>query len=269
MVELVVERADRKEGGCVVVINNLGGCSILDLQSITHTLLNLLPQEFNLQILRLITGPLITSLSMNGFSITILTNAEQYLTHIDHPTAAPAWPLVLTPHSLDGVLDAPAPKLGQPKTAASKDIHPACAFLVPSLRALCAAVIQAEPALTQYDLHSGDGDCGLTLRHGCEAILAHLADLPLHDPSAALSALSGIVEEAMGGTSGVLYCIGLDAASASWSSPNASWTSAARAALTAITTYGGARVGDRTMVDAVAPMVEAMELRLPVEEIAE
>ena len=65
----------------------------------------------------------------------------------------------------------------------------------------------------------------------------------------------------MGGSSGVLLAIFFSAASQS-ASEGASWQDSLSAGLAKMMAYGGARPGDRTMIDAIAPALEALPMGL-------
>ncbi|KAH9812173.1 Dihydroxyacetone kinase [Teratosphaeria destructans] len=126
------------------------------------------------------------------------------------------------------------------------------------IEAGCAALIQAEPTITDYDTIVGDGDCGYTLRDGAKQVLAFIQDRDLSRLPETVAALVGKLEMEMGGTSGALYCIFLTALATSLAA-EASVPAALGAALRELCKYTRARVGDRTMMDALIPFVETWE----------
>ncbi|WPG99831.1 Hypothetical protein R9X50_00265100 [Acrodontium crateriforme] len=122
----------------------------------------------------------------------------------------------------------------------------------------CEAVIKAEPLITEYDTIVGDGDCGYTLRDGAKQVLSFIADQDLSRLPETVAALVHDLEVNMGGTSGALYCIYLTALAGAL----ATETSMARAlhvALNQLLKYTRARLGDRTMMDALIPFVHVFE----------
>jgi len=135
-------------------------------------------------------------------------------------------------------------------------------MLVAAIEAAAKALIADEPRLTALDQAVGDGDLGLNLARGSQAILAELDDYRHLDRPAALRRLSATVRKSVGGTSGALYAVGLMSAAAAverdTGSP-AAWGDALKAAADAVARLGDARVGDRTMLDALVPAVEALE----------
>ena len=115
--------------------------------------------------------------------------------------------------------------------------------------AACRALLAAEPELTGLDQVVGDGDLGMALGRGARAWLAE----PVEGPAPLqLRALSAIARRVIGGTSGPLYAVGLLRAAESLTA-DADWAEAFAAGTAAIAELGGAQVGARTMVDALAP----------------
>lgn len=116
----------------------------------------------------------------------------------------------------------------------------------------------------------GDGDCGSTLAKGADAIRAGLQSraLPLGDPAGTALALASLAGRSMGGTSGAVYKLLLTGAAASLrrQGQQALTLSAVAEALwdgvAAVSKYGGAQRGDRTMLDALVPAAEVRNWRL-------
>jgi dihydroxyacetone kinase len=129
-------------------------------------------------------------------------------------------------------------------------------------------VIAAESDITHYDTIVGDGDCGIGLRRGAEAIKAQIkaGKLKTTDAIAFLDVIISSVETDMDGTSGALYAIFLNALSAGLQKSSGSeqvgtaqWAEAADAALKSLGKYTPATVGDRTLVDALQPFIEELK----------
>jgi len=81
--------------------------------------------------------------------------------------------------------------------------------------------------------------------------------LPFADSAALLSALSDIKRKAMGGSSGVLMAILLASASTAFGAKH-DWVTALATGLDAMQAYGGAKPGDRTMIDALRPALDTL-----------
>ncbi|GAA0967507.1 dihydroxyacetone kinase family protein [Acrocarpospora macrocephala] len=132
-----------------------------------------------------------------------------------------------------------------------------CADVVAAMIAEMAEVIEAiEPELGRLDAVAGDGDHGAGMVRGFRAAVAATTAAGPHG-SDVLTAAGAAFSEAAGGASGALWGAGLAAAGAELATtPSvAEVHTALAAALAAITGLGGARVGDKTMVDALAPFV--------------
>ena len=108
----------------------------------------------------------------------------------------------------------------------------------------------------ELDAAAGDGDFGAILARAAHGVLAalHAADPEASDAELLLTAAAALA--AVGGTTGPLWGTGLlRAADAIGRGPAA----AVRAAADGIAEVGGARSGDRTLLDALLPAAEALE----------
>lgn len=129
----------------------------------------------------------------------------------------------------------------------------------PELSAWIERVLGAHDELTALDRKAGDGDFGVNMR----AALGPF-DLPLRGTVGdVLHSLGESYLVRAGGTSGAVFglffaTMGAAAGDAK-SIPDADVAAAAGAGLDAIVELGGAKVGDGTVVDAIAPAVEALE----------
>lgn len=121
----------------------------------------------------------------------------------------------------------------------------------------CNAVIKEEPTITEYDTIVGDGDCGYTLRDGAKQVLSFIAGKDLSSLPQTVAALVHDLEVNMGGTSGALYCIFLTALAGALATES-SIAQALQVALDQLMKYTRARLGDRTMMDALIPFVETL-----------
>lgn len=81
-----------------VMINNLGGLSILESNIIAEEVLDQLSAS-GLDIRRVVVGSFVTSLDGPGFSVTILKLQPRFEELIDATTTAPAWPSHVSPLS--------------------------------------------------------------------------------------------------------------------------------------------------------------------------
>ncbi|KAG6902329.1 hypothetical protein C0995_001366 [Termitomyces sp. Mi166 len=306
----------------VVMVNNLGGVSELELGAIAkevHTTLH----ARGVIVHRILSGTFMerstlssyhvngqTSLNMPGFSITLLllpskdsTSAPAQsllLSLLDDQSNAPGWKWSsraappVQPHFAPSASQAEQITSGTPlKVTDAK-------FFEASVKRACEALIAAEPEITRMDTIAGDGDCGLTLKAGAEAVLRKLSERKISgfDIGASIIVVAQVAEEAMGGTSGALYSYvypitsrwqshalvriffsalaqGLHSNATTSATVTAeSWSDALTYALAKLYTYTRARPPSRTLVDPLAAFVETLakssgsDLRAAVEAAA-
>lgn len=132
-------------------------------------------------------------------------------------------------------------------------------------------LVAAEPLITRYDTIVGDGDCGVGLKRGAEAVLALLnsTSIPFNDDVLRnLNKIISLVETTMDGTSGAITAIFLNAVAhglREQDSPSAPtpvtveiWSKALQHSLKALARYTPAQPGDRTLIDALVPFVNKL-----------
>jgi len=146
--------------------------------------------------------------------------------------------------------------------------------LEPALKKL----IAAEAEVTKYDSVVGDGDCGVGLKRGAEAVLKVLPDVSSDDAMMAFAKICRTVENNMDGTSGALYAIFLNSlasnlrlqdASSSTPVTNKIWAKALALSVEGLGRYTPAQPGDRTLMDALAPFVDVLQKTGDVKKAAE
>ncbi|TAQ90601.1 hypothetical protein B7494_g1052 [Chlorociboria aeruginascens] len=257
----------------ILLINNLGGVSVLELSGITAEVVGQLENSYNIKPVRILAGTYMTSLNGLGFSISILnvvnTNlgGPSMLQLLDAPCEAAGWAAPIRKETWEAKSsetreDSSVEEVETKPSGLKLDIEATKAALTTGLE----RVIAAEPEITKYDTVVGDGDCGVGLKRGAEAILEILSDNKLSgDAVVDVTSIAQIVEVKMDGTSGALYAIFLNAlanglrqeASVGKITPKV-WASALKQASEALSKYTPARPGDRTLVDALHPFVETL-----------
>ena len=121
----------------------------------------------------------------------------------------------------------------------------------------CQVMIESEAALNELDAHTGDGDTGSTLATAARALMQARDRLPLADLTQLYRAIGLELSQTMGGSSGVLLAI-FFAAAGDASANGLDAIGALRAGLDRIQQVGGAAPGDRTMIDALMPALDAL-----------
>ncbi|MBX5240214.1 dihydroxyacetone kinase subunit DhaK [Rhizobium sp. NLR22b] len=248
MVERLAQSMDDRSH--VVLVNNLGGTSVLEMSVVVHELL----QSAIAGRISHIVGPapMMTSLDMQGFSISVFPAGKAELELLSKPVELAAWPGVtavkpVTVLSLPDGLTPIAP-------IASRH-EPTRQFLTDC----CNLLIGAERDLNALDAKSGDGDTGSTLAGAARALIEALDRLPLSDHTQLFRAMGQELSQTMGGSSGVLLAI-FFAAAGDGASSGLSIREALKAGLSRMQEIGGARLGDRTMVDALSPALDALDV---------
>jgi phosphoenolpyruvate---glycerone phosphotransferase subunit DhaL len=128
------------------------------------------------------------------------------------------------------------------------------------------AIAVHKDLLTQLDSAIGDADHGINLDRGTQAVLAALDTYPPAQVCELLRDVATTVLSAVGGASGALYgTFFLRMATAAGTQPSLggmAFAQALRAGLQGVVQRGKAVVGDKTMVDALAPALDALDAAL-------
>jgi dihydroxyacetone kinase-like protein len=130
------------------------------------------------------------------------------------------------------------------------------------IRQFAAAVEDHRVELVRLDTAIGDGDHGTNLDRGMHKVLEKLEGDDGEDIGASLKAVGMALVSSVGGAAGPLYgtlFLQMGAtAGASATLGVAAWADALEAGLRGVQARGKAEPGDKTMVDALAPAVEAL-----------
>ncbi|GII86238.1 dihydroxyacetone kinase subunit L [Sphaerisporangium siamense] len=135
-------------------------------------------------------------------------------------------------------------------------------FFVAWIEAAARAVAADRERLTELDAAIGDADHGINLDRGFTAAREALAADPPATPGRALTLTGTTLIRKVGGASGPLYGtvfrqMGTALGPAAAATPDA-LADAVAAAVAGVERLGGAREGDKTMVDALAPASRAL-----------
>jgi len=239
----------------VLLVNNLGATPSMEMAIVAGEAARA-ARARGLRVERMWTGTFLTALDMAGFSLSALAVDDELLGYLDAPTSASAWPTSAAPAEV-----APSVTVAARAEEAASDTGEPDPRLVLVIEAAARALIADEARLTALDQAVGDGDLGLNLARGAEAILAEIDGYRALGRPAMLRRLSATVRKTVGGTSGALYAVGLMRAAAVAEKPmtgTALWGEALAAAAAAVSQLGDARIGDRTMLDALLPAAEAL-----------
>ncbi|MEL6315164.1 MAG: dihydroxyacetone kinase subunit DhaK [Pseudomonadota bacterium] len=237
-------RGQMTDGSHVALLNNLGSTTPLEMSVLAHEL-----AQSGIAQHVIGPAPMMTSLDMHGFSISLLPVDADQMAALLAPVDLPAWPGV---NDIDDPIVTPLPD----GLAPIEPIPSANAKTRATIEHLSDLLIAAEAQLNELDAKSGDGDTGSTLATAARSLKANLDHMPLADLTQLFPALGNMLSQTMGGSSGVILAIYFNAAGDACAN-GSTVESALAAGLQRVSDVGGARLGDRTMIDALAPALEA------------
>jgi dihydroxyacetone kinase len=247
-----------------VLVNGLGATPPIELHILARAALVKL-RDRGITMARAWAGTFMSALDMPGASLSLMRVDSARLALLDAASDAPGWPG-------GGALN-PAPKVavaqgsgvGSAQTAARSEQAASLTAAATRLRdaafAAADALTAAEGMLGDLDGKAGDGDLGSSMARGAAAIRA-LPDSAWHAPQVALAAIGDALRRAIAGSSGPFYATALLRASrriGEGSGSATDWADAFSQAVAAVADLGGAKPGDRTMLDALHPAAEAMK----------
>ena len=225
---------------------------------------------------------------------TTTTTTQEILELLDVPTDAPGWPsqggnianvdphkkiVKYTPpeqtHTTGSDIDSAGKEDGKQEQQQGREMDAATKqTLRACIQAACQSLIDSESLLNELDGRVGDGDCGTTAAIGARALLTStdaLLSSPSNSPSRIALSIAEVLGKNIGGTSGAILKIFFSAAGVGLQQQQQQQQAvlqffseheaaiAMKAGIAAVTKYGGAHPGDRTMVDALVPAAEALE----------
>lgn len=161
----------------VLLINNLGGVSVLELGGITAEVIGQLEKSYNIKPVRILAGTYMTSLNGLGFSLSLLnvvnTNigGPSMIELLDAPSEAAGWTAPIRKETWE----AKSSRTREDTTAGAEEIKASgLKFDIESattaLKSGLEKMVAAEPDVTRFDTVVGDGDCGIGLKRGAEGM---------------------------------------------------------------------------------------------------
>ncbi|MCV9967190.1 dihydroxyacetone kinase family protein [Pararhizobium sp. BT-229] len=247
-----------------VVLNGLGATKYEELFVLWTTISTLL-KDAGLDVVAPEAGEFVTSLDMQGCSLTLLWLDDEleilWSAACDTPVLRRGATFAAEP-ATDALDDAEGPMTFDAASARSKEAGRCVAGL---LARVAHALKDAEDELGRIDAQAGDGDHGQGMRRGSAAAFdaANVAVAAGAGAASVLAVAGDAWADRAGGTSGAIWGLLLRSWSNALSDADAIEKDAAvmgaRLALDGVTRLGRARVGDKTLVDALVPFVETLE----------
>jgi dihydroxyacetone kinase-like protein len=132
------------------------------------------------------------------------------------------------------------------------------------LTVFAGSIAAQKEVLTRLDAEIGDADHGTNMHRGMQAVLAEIDKGEYADPAALLKQVGMTLVRSVGGASGPLYgTLFLRMATSSDGSLDAAaFAKALRAGVEGVVARGKAEAGDKTMYDALAPALDALDAKL-------
>ena len=135
------------------------------------------------------------------------------------------------------------------------------------VRTVAQTAVDNETYFCELDAVVGDGDFGYSLARGFEIVLSDWDAMEYSDPAGLLKKTAITLSKRIGGTSGPIWGTAFLRAGGSLNDtpePTGEQVIAAlRAAIEGIKQRGKAELGDKTLLDALAPAVDELEATLP------
>ena len=277
MYSQIMADADLKAGDEVcVLVNGLGSATITELAIAFRKVRELLHKN-GIKIHDTDLNSYCTSQEMGGFSITLFKLDEELKKYYDMPCYCPFYAkgeltgagieaeeeettIEIEPEFDEN--DVEEAKIRRSKAGKLSELSAEDARNM--LLYIADKIIAKKPYLTEIDSAIGDGDHGIGMAGGMQKVKKKLLKMEGEANAYAVFEAAGkAMLLSMGGASGVifgsLYLAGAKDMEAKAVLTAEDLANMERKSLTAIQERGKAEVGDKTMVDALVPAVEAME----------
>ena len=261
IIATLVTQMNLREGRVALLANGLGGTPLMELAIVCRRALAVLRRR-GLCVERAWAGNFMTALEMPGCSLSLMVLDDARLARLDAPSKAPAWP---GGGRIGGRRVIPS-AIASPNVTASPATGsgPSGDEVRRAALAAADAFEREEAILTDLDNRAGDGDLGISMVRGSAAIRA-IPDEAWRRVATALASMGNAVRRAIAGSSGPFYAMALLRASRELDAGPATpetWARAFASAVASIGELGGAKRGDRTMLDALEPASEAFTAAL-------
>jgi len=242
------------------VLNGLGAVKYEEL-FVVYGRVNQLLTDAGVEVIDPVVGEVCTSFDMAGASLTLTWLDDELEPLWTAPADAPAFrvgavesaPITTEPGAAEPIVTQAA---FAPTTEASRA---AAARVVQLLEAIRACIDEHADELGRIDAVAGDGDHGIGMQRGSKAAAAAAQEAYTAGAGAGtvLTSAADAWADRAGGTSGALWGVALRRLGArigDHDKPSAAAVAdGVHAARTGICDFGGAEVGDKTLVDVLVP----------------
>ncbi|MEH3089348.1 MAG: dihydroxyacetone kinase family protein [Microbacterium arborescens] len=261
---LLAERPADADGRVVPILNGLGSLKYEEMFVVYRRIAQLLT-DAGLEIVDPHVGEYCTSFDMAGTSLTLFWLDDELAELWETPVDTPAY--------RRGAVSARGASAGPDADAANRTLEPVDEPIVPgdaASQAVASIVRDAVDAIVEtVDTHvdelgrldavAGDGDHGIGMQRGAHAAAAAAAAAVAAGAGAAttLTRAADAWSDRAGGTSGALWGVILSSVAGALGDTGRPDRAAVAAGVAAgargVISYGGAQLGDKTMIDALVP----------------
>ncbi|WP_168379246.1 dihydroxyacetone kinase subunit DhaK [Acinetobacter cumulans] len=266
--DLFLDRPDMKE--VAVLVNGFGSTPLQELYVFSHDVCEHLARK-GIKIYRTFVGNYMTSIDMNGASVSLLAVDDELKTYLDAAANTPAF-------KMDGSVAQPLTFATEAVVNTQVETQPEHAvisneqFTIENMRyvvdVMSACIIRNEVPFCELDAHAGDGDFGMSVAKGFKQLKREWQSLiQAQQMDKFMLKCSMIIMEHCGGASGPIWGSAFRAAAKSIQGKSvltvADFAEMLQAAVKGIQTTGersfgrGAVVGDKTLIDALVPCADS------------
>lgn len=268
MMGLILDEMALEAGAEVaVLVNGLGATGLMELYLINRRVAQILKGR-GVKIWQTWVGEYCTSMEMAGASITLIHLDEDLKRYLAHPCRTPALTVGSAPEPVTGAALTPrdysaatrADTIDRAALKTDGSITPD--HFRSMMLAAAEAIAREKDHLSALDGVIGDGDHGVTMDIGWTAVKAALNAAPADDTiTQSCTKAAKAFLDAVGASSGPLYASAFNSAGKAVADrlnldaeAMAAWV---EGMLNGILKRGGASIGDKTMIDALAPAAKA------------
>lgn len=263
---LLAERPQDAGDRAVVLLNGLGTFKYEEL-FVLYALVADRLGEAGVRIVQPEVGETTTSLDMSGVSLSISWLDDELAELWAAPASSPAYAKVAATALAAASADGEDAEPDRDEHADEDTRHADAARVVlDGLREVAELIVAASDELGRLDAIAGDGDHGIGMSRGITAAVESSEQAAGRGAGIGplLAEAGDGWSEHAGGTSGAIWGVLLTSAGASLAGEDEVGSTAASAratsaALEAVQRLGKAQVGDKTMIDAFAPLVDALQ----------
>lgn len=263
-----------------LMVNGFGATPLMELYILNNAVRRVL-DERSVKLYRSFVGNYMTSIDMQGASITLMRMADALKPFLDALSAAPgftvAGPAPVLAYAEVAAIPSEVTALSETvKDPASPKVEGerlSLANMVYLVEAMGSCIIENEIPFCEFDAHAGDGDFGMSVAKGFRQLRTEWNGI-LTDHLASigdfLDACSLVIMEYCGGASGPIWGSAFRAAARAAGDALEldlnQFSNLMQSAVQGIQATGersfgrGAVVGDKTLIDALAPCADALSI---------